>query len=200
MTRLVLASKNAGKIRELQQILSPHGIEIAGLDEYPDIPTANEHGRTFFENAFIKALHYGNLTHSAVLADDSGLEVDALGGAPGVDSAIYAGPQADDAANNALLIQRLSHSPTPPPWPARYRCVLVAFATGGRWVRAEGTCEGEIRPNASGSGGFGYDPYFYLPDRGKSMADLPHEEKNQISHRGRALAAILNDLKGLLHA
>ena len=177
--KIVLATHNAGKIAELRALLPD--IEILSFEEETE-----ETGSTFEENARIKANAAHAKTGLVALADDSGLEVDALGGAPGVRSARYAGGVAE---NNAKLVELLrAHSP---PYTARFRCVL-ALAPQGTIV--EGTCEGEIVLEPRGTGGFGYDPHFFLPALGHTMAELTREEKNALSHRGMALRAMLAHL------
>ena len=198
MKKLVLASLNPGKLKELKVLLADVPVELIGLEAFPGLAPAVEYGRTFFENAFLKALHYANTTGALVLADDSGLDVSALGGKPGVESARFAGVGADDRKNNEKLLALLGACGSPPPWPARYRCVLVVKGLGQTYWTRSGICEGEIRPEPDGDGGFGYDPYFYLPDRNLSMARISPEEKNLISHRGRALEALRGDLAAWL--
>ena len=147
-----------------------------------------ETGRTFTENAIQKATAYARLSGLWTWADDSGLEVDALGGEPGIHSARYAGPDASDEDRYRLLLRRLAHVP-PGQRSARFRCVVALATPEGRVETAEGRCEGEIALAPRGAHGFGYDPIFYLPERGKTMAELPLEEKNRISHRGQAARA-----------
>ncbi len=186
---VVLASGNAGKAREIQQLLGP-AWRVRRQSEF-GVGPVEETGSTFLANALLKARHASRLTGLPALADDSGLEVDALGGHPGVHSARYAGPGADDAANNAKLLAALRGVPDAART-ARFRCVLV-------WVDgpddpsplvAEGAWEGRILPDPRGSGGFGYDPLFRDPDTGLAAAELPAETKNACSHRGRALARL----------
>jgi XTP/dITP diphosphohydrolase len=190
MTReLVIASKNRGKVREIRQIYADLPVAVV---ELPDLPDVVEDGATFSENARKKALAVARHTGKWALADDSGLEVDALGGAPGVHSARWSG--AGDEANNAKLLAELRDVP-PPARTARYRAVVVVAAPDGRVVaEAEGACEGVIGFEPRGAGGFGYDPLFVLPDRGLTMAELPSEVKNAISHRGVALRRLRQPL------
>lgn len=188
--RILLATGNAGKLRELQQLTANDPLEWCSLHEFPEIEEPVEDGETFLANATKKALHYAAATGLPALADDSGLVVDGLGGEPGVHSAYYAGWPRDDAANNrklAAAIAKLSAAERR----ARFCCVM-AFATADG-VLAEGTgeVEGEVIATPRGSGGFGYDPHFLLPGLGKTTAELVPDEKNAISHRGRALRNIL---------
>jgi XTP/dITP diphosphohydrolase len=187
---LIVATGNAGKLRELRALLADLPFEVVAQGDR-GVVAPEETGATFYENALLKARYAAAATNEAALADDSGLEVDALNGAPGVWSARYAGVAADDAANNAKLLSALKEVPRESR-AARYRCVLV-FVGGpddAAPLRAEGTWEGVILDAPLGSGGFGYDPYFWLPALGKTAAQLDPEEKNRRSHRGSALRAL----------
>jgi len=191
---LLLATRSAGKLRELRAMTAASGWRWRGLDEFPDVPEAAEHGRTFAENARLKAQYYAERTGLPALADDSGLEVDALGGAPGVDSAYFAGTPRDDAANNAKLVAELANVPENRRT-ARFRCTM-AFAAGGRvLLEAAGAVEGVIVLEPRGAGGFGYDPHFLVPSLGRTMAELATGEKNRISHRAQALAEMIPKLE-----
>ena len=194
---LILATRNAGKIREIAAILAPLGLEIRPVAEYSDVPDVEETGATFDQNARLKALAVAAATGAWALADDSGIEVDALGGRPGVRSARYAGEPSDDAANNRKLIEEL-RGVMPERRTARYRAVIAVADPASVLCTAAGTCEGIIQDEPRGEGGFGYDPHFLLPDRGLTMAELPAEEKNRISHRGKALLALLDRLQSLV--
>ena len=187
MKQLVLASGNPGKLRELAAILNDLDYRLSPQAEF-DIEEVPETGTTFVENAIIKARHAALHSSLPALADDSGIEVDALDGAPGVYSARFSGPGANDASNNALLIEKLRDLPAESRT-ARYRAVIVLMrhAADPSPLIAEGSWEGIIQLQPSGTGGFGYDPYFYLPELGCSSAELSAEEKNRISHRGKAL-------------
>jgi XTP/dITP diphosphohydrolase len=192
--RLVLASANRGKLAEFSHLLAAAPFELTSLGEL-NLASPEETGATFLENALLKARHAARASGMAALADDSGLEVDALDGAPGVYSARFAGPQADDAANNAKLIAALcALGPlrAAPPWRARYRCVLVLLqhADDPAPVIAEGLWEGVIVTEPLGAGGFGYDPHFWLPQWGLTAAQLTPDHKNRLSHRGAALRAL----------
>ena len=182
--RLVLASDNAGKLREFQARFAPLGIELVRQGELGVTPAEEPFG-TFVENALAKARHAARETGLPALAVDSGLCVDALGGAPGVHSARFAGGH-DDAANNALLLRKLEGAESRS---AHYSCLLVAVraADDPEPLIAEGVWAGEVARSAAGEGGFGYDPYFYLPEEGRTAAELSAEEKNRLSHRGKAL-------------
>ncbi len=188
--RLVAATGNCGKLRELRAMLEGLGFDLVAQTEL-GVTSIEETGATFEENALLKARHAAEATGSAVLADDSGLEVDALGGAPGVLSARYAGPEADDAANNRKLVAALAGL-APEMRRARYRCVLVYLDGPGdpAPLIADGVWEGQIAPGPRGTGGFGYDPYFFLADAGCTAAELPPALKNRLSHRGTALAVL----------
>ncbi|MDR7486173.1 MAG: XTP/dITP diphosphatase [Armatimonadota bacterium] len=194
---IVLATRNRGKVRELEALLADIPVRVRTLDDYPDIPPLPEIGRTFEANAVGKATAVARLTGCIALADDSGLEVDALGGAPGVDSATFLGPTATDDDRNAWVLGRLRGVPEGLRT-ARYRAV-VAIATPDGTVRTfEGACEGRIAEEPRGEGGFGYDPIFIVPAYARTMAELPPEIKNQISHRARALAAARDYLASLV--
>ena len=162
-------------------------VEVLSLQDFAGLPEVEEDGRTFLENALKKAREVSLRTSETVLADDSGLEVDALGGAPGIRSARYAGPGATDEANNAKLLKALEGVPADKRG-AAFRCALVLFRPDGRSEAFEGTWRGEILFEPRGTMGFGYDPLFLDPGRGLTAAELPPEIKNRISHRGQAFA------------
>lgn len=185
MPRLVLATKNKGKLRELQELLKGTGWELVSLDRFPQMPPVEEDKETFEANAVKKAVVTGKFTGTWVLADDSGLEVDALNGEPGVHSARYAGKHGDDVANNQRLLEELTGVPLPERT-ARFRCVVALVSPQGRYWTTQGVCEGRIGFAARGDQGFGYDPLFVLAS-GQTMAELPEDEKNQLSHRGHAM-------------
>ncbi len=202
--KIIVATKNAGKTAEFREAFAPLGIEIADLREFPDLPPAEENGATFAENARIKARAAAERIGLPVMADDSGLCVDALGGAPGVRSARYAGEHATDAENNAKLLAELAKAarayrlPGGGPevfGPARFVCSLALYDPREQiFTMAEGTVEGMILTAPRGDGGFGYDPLFWIPKFGKTMAELTTEEKNGISHRGQAIRRLLAQL------
>jgi XTP/dITP diphosphohydrolase len=193
--QLVLASGNPGKLRELSAILDELGYQLHAQSEF-GVDEVAETGTTFVENAIIKARHAATITGLPALADDSGIEVDALDGAPGVYSARFAGANADDAANNALLVDKLRNVP-PAERRARYRAVIVLMrhAADPSPLICEGSWEGMIQLDPAGDGGFGYDPYFFLPDLGCTSAQLSASEKNRLSHRGAALQELKRKLK-----
>ena len=186
MIKLLLASQNPGKLRELQAILQDLPIQLITPAEVGIQLHVEETGSTYAENAALKSEAYAKKSGLIALADDSGLEVDALNGAPGLYSARYApAPNATDGDRRAYLLQNLL--PHPRPWTARFRATIAITLPGGKTHFAEGACEGEIIPEERGNGGFGYDPIFYIPETGFTMAELDEEKKNRISHRARAL-------------
>ena len=191
---LIVATHNPGKLREFRALLAGLPFDLRGLEEL-GVASPDESGASFLENAMLKARHAAAAQGAAAIADDSGLEVDALGGAPGIYSARYAGPGADDAANNAKLVRALAGTPAARR-AARYRCVLVfvAGAADASPLIAEGVWEGLIVDSPRGAGGFGYDPYFWLPDLGLTAAQLEPGEKNRLSHRGSAMRALRSRL------
>jgi XTP/dITP diphosphohydrolase len=192
--RLVVATANPGKLREFRSLLAGLPFNLTSLGEL-GLPSPEENGSSFLANATLKARHAAALSGSAALADDSGLEVDALGGAPGVLSARYAGPGADDAANNAKLVAALAGLP-PDRRRARYRCALVFVESADApALAADGVWEGFIVDAPRGAGGFGYDPHFWLSELQKTVAELDPEEKNRRSHRGAATRALLKMLE-----
>jgi XTP/dITP diphosphohydrolase len=189
---LVLASNNAGKLAEFAQLLAPLGFAIKSQREL-DIPEAEEPFGTFVENALAKARHASQLSGLPALADDSGICVPALGGAPGVQSARYAGEPRSDSDNNAKLVREIAaHADKS----AYYYCVLVMVrhADDPQPIIADGVWHGQLIEQPRGQGGFGYDPYFFLPSLGKTAAELSAQEKNNLSHRGQALRALINKL------
>ena len=193
--QLVLASSNPGKLRELTQLLSPLGHILTPQSEL-GIHAADETGTTFLENALLKAHHAAHFAHLAALADDSGIEVDALGGQPGVHSARYAGPNATDAENLHKLLAEL-HDVPPERRQARYHCVIVLLRSPQDRdpIIAQGTWEGQIATAPRGSGGFGYDPVFIPAGSTHTAAEMPAAQKNAVSHRGQALTALVAALE-----
>ncbi len=194
---LVLATRNPGKIRELKALLDDLDLQVKSLSDFPDAPEVIETGTTFFENAFQKAREIAMATGHLAMADDSGLEVDALDGAPGVYSARYAGPKATDEENIKKLLEELKDVPLERRT-ARFRCVIVVYHPSGHWFKAEGTWEGLIALEPRGEGGFGYDPVFLIPELGKTAAEIPQEFKNKLSHRAKALAEMKYKLPSFL--
>ncbi len=184
--RLVLATGNRGKIREIRHLLSDLGMEVLTCDDFDGWPELVERGETFEENAASKALELSRWAGTPALADDSGLEVEALGGEPGVRSARYAGRQGDDAANIARLLRETDGLP-PEGKGARFVCVLVLASPDGESLEIRETCEGSLTTSPRGELGFGYDPVFVPLGSERTLAEMSLEEKNAISHRGKAL-------------
>ncbi|MGI6549780.1 MAG: XTP/dITP diphosphatase [Syntrophomonadales bacterium] len=195
-TRLVIASRNEKKKRELLQIIEGLELDVVTLNEYPNAPEVEEDGLTFRENAIKKAREIAQFTGCVTLADDSGLEVDALGGRPGVYSARFAGEPSNDERNNQKLLEMLQGVPAPERG-ARFRCVIAIAFPDGRIETAEGTCEGQIGFTPGGLGGFGYDPLFIPDGFNQTFAELSPEVKNRISHRGKALQEASRRLRTL---
>ncbi|MCC6765184.1 MAG: XTP/dITP diphosphatase [Deltaproteobacteria bacterium] len=191
--RLVFATGNRGKLREVARILAPAGVTVVGIADVAPEWRVVEDGATFAANARLKAESLTRRTGLPALGDDSGLEVAALGGRPGVRSARYAGAHATDAENTARLLGELADVPDDAR-AAAFRCALVLAWPDGRSVEAEGRCEGVIARTPRGAGGFGYDPVFVDPASGRTFAELPTEAKNAFSHRRRALDALARAL------
>lgn len=191
MKKIVLASSNPGKVREIGQLLAGSGITVLAQSEF-GVPEVDETGLTFVENALLKARNAARHTGLAAIADDSGLEVDALGGAPGIYSARYAGPGATDRKNLEKLLAELSDVPEAER-DARFCCLMVYMkhALDPAPLICQGTWEGRVLFEPRGANGFGYDPVFYVPTHGCSAAELPPEVKNRLSHRGQALRALV---------
>lgn len=183
---IIIATKNEGKAKEFKQMLEPKGYYIKTLLDYPEIEDVKETGYTFEDNARIKAETISELLQTAVLADDSGLCIDALDGAPGVFSARFSGEEKNDARNNAKVLAMLGEM-TDVDRSAHFHCTLVLSKPGKESLVVEGKFQGEIAQFPQGDSGFGYDPIFFLPELGKSVAELSEDEKNTISHRALAL-------------
>ena len=194
---VVLATRNKGKIREFTAAFEELGFTVWTIDDIVDIVEPEETGSTFLENAEMKALYYAEACGLPCVADDSGLEVDALSGAPGVLSARYAGDHGNDEANNQRLVEELAEVPAEERT-ARYQCALVWATPAGQMVSATGSCEGRIQLTPMGKGGFGYDPYFYIPKLKTTMANISMEQKQAISHRGKALRALVEQLRNTI--
>jgi XTP/dITP diphosphohydrolase len=194
MKKILLASNNPGKVREIQAILAEHDFTVIPQAEF-QITDAEETGLTFVENAILKARHAARASGLPAIADDSGLEVDALEGAPGVYSARYAGEPSNDTANNEKLLAALAGVP-PERRTARFRCVMVYLRheRDPSPIIAQGVWDGAILFEARGTGGFGYDPLFHVPEHGCASAELDAAEKNRISHRAQALRALARAL------
>ncbi|UCD21672.1 MAG: XTP/dITP diphosphatase [Chloroflexota bacterium] len=185
MPKLLLATSNPGKIREYRFLLDALGYQITTLAKEGIVKAVIESGSNYEQNARLKALAYAKLSQLTALADDSGLEVDALNGEPGIKSARFAGESASDVDKVNLLLAKLKNTP----WEkrtARFKCVIAIASPRGRVKFCHGECHGMIANEATGGNGFGYDPIFLFPKMGKTMAELPFETKNQISHRARA--------------
>lgn len=191
MTTIVLATGNQGKVKELSALLAQHQIEIVPQSDF-NVPDVAETGTTFIENAIIKARHAAKITGLPAIADDSGLEVDALNGAPGIYSARYAGSDADDQQNNQKLLNALKDVPTEKRT-ARFHCVLVYMrhSDDPTPIVCHGVWEGSIINEPIGEQGFGYDPLFWQADLKMTSAQLPRDLKNKLSHRGKALAELV---------
>lgn len=191
--KIVLASNNKGKLREFTRLLAPLQIEVHPQGEF-NMPAAEEPFGTFIENCLLKARHASKITGLPAIADDSGICVNALGGAPGVYSARFSGEGATDEKNNDLLVKKLQDVADRS---AHYTCVLVAVrhADDPEPVIAEGRWYGEVIDTPAGDGGFGYDPHFYLPELRKTAAQLTADEKNAISHRGQAMVKLIDEIQ-----
>ncbi|MCQ3936386.1 MAG: non-canonical purine NTP pyrophosphatase, RdgB/HAM1 family [Chloroflexi bacterium] len=196
MNKLLIATNNNGKILELQDLLKDSGIELVTPEQINLELEVEEDGSTYAENAGRKAIAFAQASGLISLADDSGLEVDALDGAPGLYSARYSPkPGAKDADRRALLLQNLQGKPRP--WKAHFHATIAIASSLEEVQFAEGNCFGEIIPEERGTGGFGYDPIFFIPELGKTMAELDMDEKNRLSHRARAVMNAMPILKKL---
>ncbi len=191
--KIVFASKNKGKIRELKALLTGMNVDLLSLQDYPDAPSIREDGHTFLENALKKARIISEYTGRTVIADDSGLEVDCLEGAPGIHSARYSGVGATDGKNILKLLEEMDGVPGEQRG-AAFRCVLVLYRTDGTFETFEGELRGTISREPSGNEGFGYDPVFIVPGYGMTVAELDPGTKNMISHRGLAFAKLKKSL------
>jgi len=190
MDTIVLATNNKGKIKELSVMLEPFGVVVKSLSEFPEIGEIPETGDTFLENAFIKARAVAEITGLVAVADDSGIEVDALDGRPGVYSARYAGEECDDHANNEKMLEELKDVPDDKRT-GRYRCVMAAVAPNGQEISADGAYEIQVAHGYKGEGGFGYDVIAIDPELGCHVAELDSAVKNKRSHRGKAMKKVL---------
>jgi len=188
MSILLIATNNQGKLNEIQALLMDLGLELVTPAKLGIDLQVEESGKTYIENASRKGSAYASASGLLTMADDSGLEVDALGGLPGIYSARFSPePGATDADRRAYLLKKLQDLPRP--WTSRFRCLIALVTPVGEVHTSEGVCNGEIIPQERGQNGFGYDPIFLLPDLGRTMAELSMEEKNQLSHRARAIQA-----------
>jgi XTP/dITP diphosphohydrolase len=186
MKEVIIATKNPGKAREFEHIFSPRGIKVRTLLDYPEISDVEETGKTFEENAILKAEAVSLALNKMVIGDDSGLIVDALEGRPGIYSARYAGEPKSDQKNLEKVLGELKGIPEENRT-ARFYCALAVALPGKETITVAGTCEGRILEEQRGTNGFGYDPVFYVPEKGYAMAELSSDEKNKISHRANAL-------------
>jgi len=193
MEEVIIATKNRGKAKEFDRIFKAKGMKVKTLLDFPDIEDVEETGVTFEENAIIKAESIATLLGKMVIADDSGLEIDALEGRPGVYSARYAGNEKNDNANIDKILEELTGVPENERT-ARFRCALAVAQPGEETITFAGDCEGWILTERRGTNGFGYDPVFFLGAEGKSMAELSSEDKNKISHRAKALEKLEKNL------
>ena len=192
---IVLATRNEGKIKEFQEMLKDFPVEIKNLNDFGPIPEVEEDGETFDDNAYKKALFAAKVLGLPAIADDSGLVVEALAGAPGVKSARYAGEKATDQDNINKLLKELEGQSNRK---AAFECVLSIAVPSGPALTYEGRCEGEITLQPQGDAGFGYDPVFYYPEYDKTFAEISGDEKNRVSHRGRALAELVSEFDKVL--
>lgn len=194
MSRIIFATGNAGKMKEIRKIMADLGMEILSMKEAGVKVEPDENGTTYEENALIKARAVAALTDDIVLADDSGLEIDYLNKEPGIYSARYMGEDTSYRIKNANLIERLEGVPDEQRT-ARFVCAIAAVLPDGRELTTRATIEGRIGYEEKGENGFGYDPIFYFPEKGKTTAELTEEEKNEVSHRGKALELMKEELK-----
>jgi len=192
---LVVATGNRGKSAEIREFLTNFTIEIKDLNDFGPLPQVEEDGATFEENAYKKASFIAKILGLPALADDSGLEVDFLGGKPGIHSARYAGPKATDSENNAKLLQELAGQTNRK---ARFCCALSLAVPTGAALTYEATCEGTILESPRGDNGFGYDPLFFYPPNNKTFAEMSLEEKSEVSHRGKALREFRDEFDKVL--
>lgn len=198
MTEVIVATNNKGKFREIQEALKDLPLKLVPLWELPEPIKIVEDGNTYEENALKKAREVAKRTGKLSIADDSGLEVEPLGGAPGIHSAHYAGEGATDRENNRKLLEALRGLPLERR-KATFRCFIAAVDPVTGWEKVvQGRCEGLILEEERGNNGFGYDPLFFVPERGKTLAEMSLEEKNSLSHRGRALQTLREVLKSYL--
>ena len=185
---IVLATKNTGKVKEFQQLLKNFPVEIKNLNDFGPIPEVEEDGATFDDNAYKKAFFAAKVLGLPAIADDSGLVVEALEGAPGVKSARYGGENATDQENIDKLLRAMERKTDRR---AAFECVISIAVPSGPALTYEGRCEGEITTSPKGDSGFGYDPVFFYPEYGKTFAEISSEEKNRVSHRGKALREVV---------
>jgi XTP/dITP diphosphohydrolase len=192
--RLVVATTNPNKLREIRGILDGTGVGVEGLDAFPPVTEPEETGATFEENARQKAIHYSTALGLTVVAEDSGLEIDGLGGEPGVQSARYGGPAAGTYPQKFALIYAGLRARNAMGSTARFVCALAVASGASILFEARGTVEGRVNDEPRGAGGFGYDPIFYFPPLGRTLAELGEDEKASVSHRGRAFRQLRDHL------
>ena len=187
MKEIIIATKNPGKAKEFQEIFKPLGYQVKTLLDFPEIPDVDETGKTFHENALLKAQEIATKLNRPVIADDSGLEIDSLGGRPGIYSARYAGEPKDDQRNIQKVLEEMKDV-SDEKRTAHFTCVLAVVIPGNEPELFEGRCDGVILREKRGEHGFGYDPIFYVPEKGKTLAEMTPAEKQSVSHRGEAIA------------
>lgn len=195
MKKIIIATKNKGKVKEFETLLGPMGFQVQSLLDYPNSIDVEETGTTFEENAILKAEAIANEYQRVTIADDSGLEIDYLGGKPGIYSARYAGPEKNDDANIDKVLEELFSVEEVEDRSGRFACALALSTPGQKTKTVVGYCEGFIAKERRGENGFGYDPIFIVKDFHKTMAELSNEEKNQISHRANALKKLTDVIK-----
>jgi XTP/dITP diphosphohydrolase len=195
---VIIATKNKGKAQEFEKMFSPYQIKIRTLLDFPNVSDIEETGKTFEENAILKAEAISNQFHAMVISDDSGLVIDALDGRPGIYSARYAGEDKDDVANIEKVLLEMEDIPAKQRT-ARFYCAIALAIPGDKTITVSGSCNGEILKTKRGSNGFGYDPIFLIKEKGLTMAELSSEEKNLISHRAKAIQKLFSKLEGLLY-
>ncbi|MBB2483078.1 XTP/dITP diphosphatase [Bacillus sp. APMAM] len=195
--QVIIATKNKGKAKEFEKLFSPYDIKVQTLLDFPDVSDIEETGSTFEENAILKAETISKRFNRMVISDDSGLIVDALNGRPGVYSARFAGEEKNDEANIRKVLAELENVPQEDRT-ARFYCAIALAIPGEETRTVSGTCEGEILKEKRGTHGFGYDPIFFIKDKGKSMAEISSEEKNLISHRAKAIQKLISLLEDII--
>ncbi|WP_428909313.1 XTP/dITP diphosphatase [Niallia sp. Krafla_26] len=198
MENIIIATKNAGKAKDFEQIFQPYGVKVKTLLDFPKIEDVEETGETFEENAILKAEAISKKFNEMVIADDSGVMIDALDGRPGVYSARYAGEEKNDEANNEKVLKELANVPEKDRG-AQFYCAIAVAQPGKPTITVNGICEGSILFEGKGTNGFGYDPIFFVTSMGKSMAELTPEEKNTISHRASAMKKLEDQLTEFFH-
>lgn len=192
--QVIIATKNKGKAKEFEKLFSPYDIKVLTLLDFPDVTDIEETGTTFEENAILKAEAISKQFHTMVISDDSGLIVDALNGRPGVYSARFAGEEKNDEANIRKVLVEMENIPTEKRT-ARFYCAIALAIPGEETRTVSGICEGEILKEKRGTNGFGYDPIFFIRDKGETMAEITSDEKNLISHRAKAMQKLISLLK-----